>query len=94
MLDDINEHCFFDSCYFVVVCVCMCVFSLSLDLLAWDYLFLVFFPGVINHFRLKFSLCTYCGAGFINKYCLNFVLSHNVLFFLSSVIESFVGCSI
>lgn len=86
---------FFDSCYFVVMCVvCICVFSLSLDLLAWDYLFLVFFPGEINCFRLKFSLCTYYGAGFVNRYCLNLVLSYNVLFSLCSVIGSFVGCSI
>ena len=47
----------------------------------------VSFPGFC------FPSSTFCKAGFVDTYCLNLVLSWNILFSPSMVIESFAGYS-
>jgi hypothetical protein len=41
----------------------------------------------------RFLPSTFCRAGFVNKYCLNFTLPWNILFSSSMVIEHFAGFS-
>ena len=42
---------------------------------------------------LEFSSIILCRAGFVERYCINLVLSWNILFFPPMVIETFAGYS-
>ena len=68
--------------------LCLCGF-LILGLLKKDY-FLAF-PRVI--FPPCFPSIILCRAGFVDRYCVNLVLSWNILFSPSMIIESFAGYS-
>ena len=41
----------------------------------------------------SFPSTTFCGTGFVDRYCLNLDLSQNILFSPSMVIENFAGYS-
>lgn len=85
----ISEQCFLIS---VILFLLLFVF-LSFGLLVWYYLFSVFswvyliFPG------LNFPSITFCRTRFVDRFCLNLVLSWDVLFSPSIVTESFAEYS-
>jgi hypothetical protein len=65
----------------VIVCVCSPSFG-ALCFLVCVYIF-----------WLKFFFCHLCKAGFIDRYCLNIILSWIVLFYPFIVMESYPGYS-
>ena len=86
---------FADSCYFVVVVAVVererkKVFPLLIFFL-WDYLFLVFFWVWLIFLNWSFCSRVFCRPGLVNSYFWNLVLSWNVLFSPSSMIECFAG---
>ena len=67
----------------VVVCacvsVCMCT-SLLLDFMVWNYLFLVFSWVWLTSMSWCFTLSTFCGAKFMDRFSLNLVLWWNIFY--------------
>ena len=55
--------------------------------------FLLFFLSVVSLLGLSFPSISLCRAAFVERYCLNLVLSWNILVSPSMVTESFVGYS-
>ena len=49
------------------------------------------FLNFVNFLDWNFPLSAFCRLGFVDKYCLNLMLSWNVLFYPCSVIEYFSG---
>lgn len=81
---------FIDSCHFAVVVY----WFPSFDFLVWDYLIFVFsWVWLIASSWRFFFYRTFCRAGFVERYCLNSVLSQDILFSPSIVIKSFSGFS-
>ena len=77
-----------NSCYFLVVVLCV---SVLWYLLVWDYLLSVFSGVCLVSLAWIVPSNAFCRAGFVDRYCLNLVLSWNVLFTPSMLIESFAG---
>ena len=79
------------SCYFLMLFLYFCGYLL-LGLLKDDYFLAfsrVYFPSLCWHF----SSIIFCRAGFVERYCVNLVLSWNILFSPSMVIDGFAGYS-
>ena len=76
------------------MCVCVYLFaSLLLSLLVWNYLFSEF-PWVwFTSLGWSFPSSIFCKTVFVDRCCLNLVLSWNYLFSSSMIIESFARCS-
>ena len=81
----------------VCVCVCVCVY-----MYVW-FPYFCFACGELciscvflsegNLLGLVFPTCIFCRTGFVDRYCLNFILSWNILFSPSVLIENFPGCN-
>ena len=79
-----------NSCYFLVV-VFVCFPSLGFT--SGKLSVVCVFVGVKTSLGWSFPSSTFCRAEFVDKYCLNLVLSWSILFSLSMVIESIAGYS-
>jgi hypothetical protein len=51
------------------------------------------FFGAVTFLVLEFHSRILCRVGLVDRYCLNLVLSWNILVFPSMLIENFAGCS-
>ena len=71
----------------------LCVFPPSLGSSVVRSSIVCVFVVVANFLALEFCSSTLCRARFVARNWLNLVLSRNILFCLSMVIESFVGYS-
>ena len=85
-----------NSCYFDVVIAIIggggrCVSSFGVAIL--ELFVSCVFLGVGELLCWNFSSSIFCRAGFVDRYCLNLVLSLSILFYPSMVIKSFAGYS-
>jgi len=76
----------------VVVVVVVCMFLLFKFVSLGVFIHCAF-TGVVNLFSRSVPLRTSWNAGFVDNFCLNLVLLHSVLIFLSIMMESFGGDS-
>jgi len=85
-----NDSWFLLFCY-CYICWWWCFVCFpSFDLLVRDYLFSVVLVGVTF---LRRVLHIFCRAGGVARYCVNVVISWNILFFPSMLVESFARYS-